>query len=347
MADEDTTTTATVDALTENAATAAVDTGTVSAQDEAKAKRIRDAFGRFKGSDSQSTEQPAASSEPSTKAEQIIPAESKEASEKTEAETKPAEETTDTPVWTKRQIEVAKQLGLDTEEIASLKPGELLDVVGRKYNRKMSELGREQQNLRDGVRTKAEPSGVEKVDSGELKLDFEYAPEDFDSLGDDGIVSKNNRLIAYTKSLSERVAALEADINDRKENELADKADRFFTGLDKTEFPDFGTTKASELDEDSDELANRVRVVEEAQILQEAYAHRGKTLNFEDALDKAASMLFSENIKAAEQRKMAKKVEERRRQAGTRPTARTAAPTSENLQKQKLDVIDARLHRGV
>lgn len=347
MADEVTTTTATLDAQSENAPSVAVSTETISAQDAEKANRLRDAFGRFKGKDSQSAAQPVVSSETSGEEAQTSPAESKEASEKTETETKPAEETTDTPAWTKRQTEVAKQFGIDPEEIANLEPGEILDIIGRKYNRKMSELGREQQNLRDGVRTKAEPSGGDKADRGELKLDFQYAQEDFDSLDDNGIIGKQNRHLAFTQSLAERVAELEADINDRKESELADKADRFFAGLDKTEFPDFGTTKASELGEDSDELANRVKVVEEAQILQEAYAHRGKTLSFEDALDKAANMLFSENIKAAEQRKMAKKVEERRKQAGTRPTARTAMPTPENLQKQKMDQIDARMGKGV
>ncbi len=306
-------------------------------QSEASA-RLRDAFGKFQKGDVQPDKTETANQD-KTDADQVDQeAEKQKDTSDSEPEKQAESESDDTPKFSTRQLEVAKQLSIDPEDLADLTPAQLLEFVGRKYNQGMSKLGRQLQEARDARGNKAEPV-QSKDEKPELQVDFAYDENDYDSLGNDGVTGKHNRHLDITKTLMTRVSELEAYIQDRKDSELASEADRFFAGLDKDTFPDFGDKSASELAEDSQELENRKQIVEDAQALQDAYSFRGRSISLAKALEKALYDIYSDNIRTAERRNIAKKVDDRRKSAGTRPTARTSKPTEASTLQQKMQEI--------
>ncbi len=235
-------------------------------------------------------------------------------------------DTTDTPKeLSAREIESAKQLGFSIDEIAKFDPeafGIVLDALGRKHNKGMSDLGHLQQKLRVSAGQKAEPSKDTPKDG--QTADYTFSDEDFDSLGEDGVSGKLTNLFT---AMSDRIAHLESRDSDREASNLAEKADTFFKGLDAKEFPQFGSGPMVDLTEGSAEADARQQVMDEAEVLQMASDLQGKKLGLRQAMDKAVQLLFSDNIAAAERRRITDEVAKRRRGAGTRPSHRKAKPT--------------------
>lgn len=223
-----------------------------------------------------------------------------------------------------REIETAKQLGYSIDEIAEMDPdvyGPILDKAGRKYNKKMSELGHLQQKLRADAGTTAKPSEDTTKDS---ETDYTFSDEDFDLSDEDGISGKLTKTFA---AMSERLEYLESRETEREATNLADKADTFFKGLDAKEFSQFGSGPTADLVEGSAEADARRDVTEEAKVLQMASELQGRKLGLPQAMDKAVHLLFSDNIAAAERRKITDEVYKRRRGAGNKPSHRKAKPT--------------------
>lgn len=270
------------------------------------------------------TPKPRASNGRFTKAEEDAAAEKAD-----QADEEPAAE----PLLNKRQVATAKQLGYSGDEIADMDPdqwGEMLDRAGKGLNRKYSELGKLEQELKT-QRPAAEPSEDEEDQTTDAStardededLGFDYSDEDYRE-GED--TAKRNRHLAVSRSNMLAIDRLQDQVDELVQERRNETANRFFAGLDQDVFSDFGEGDFDELGSNSPEAKARVSLVKEAVNIHAYFANRGEPVSMTEALDRALHYNYAEDIQAAERRRLTKEAKRRAKLRSPRPTDRHTVP---------------------
>ena len=235
------------------------------------------------------------------------------------------------PSLNRHQIAMAKELGLSDPEIVGLEdltPAELIDVLGKKFHTKASELGRLEKRLKNpdadaGTDDEGEPAETYGQADPDEKLDFDYSDQDWQ---DDSDMLKRNRHLGISRTNMEAIKALQTQMEEFVVERRQEAADTFFEGLDSKAFAELGTGPFSALAEGSPEAAARVKLIGEASDIQEYFNLQGKSLNLTEALNRALHFNYADQVAEAQRTKTGKQVTKSRKRATTRPTNRRSTP---------------------
>lgn len=216
--------------------------------------------------------------------------------------------TTDTPTLTAKQIEACKQLGMSDEEIAELTPETAKPYVdgGTRVRKAMLKFQRRQDKLKETATAGAETDKGEKeaTDSGEVLPLPKFEPLTPDDLDDrDKLLAKlNGALEAGYKANQEfhrKLTSQESQAREVQVQQYVREADTFFGELDAKVFDQFGIGKTEELDERSDDFAERSAVMHLARDIQRGLARQDRDVEYNKCLETAVSQLYPDQAQEA------------------------------------------------
>jgi len=240
---------------------------------------------------------------------------------KAPAKAKTAEPDSDTPKLTERQLRIAKEFDYTDDETAELDPeidGPRLEDMGRRYSRKMSEIGHAELERKGGKKpaglasevAEAEQQAVE--DDDPENLDFQF--DGFTPFDDPDNTKRFNRMARLVKTLVD-------DRNVQKSERQEAERDSFFDSLDVKTFPQYGKGKMSSFAADAAEAKARNELWADAADIQEGISKR-RRISDTEALHWALDHVGKDTIKSAAKQELLDKLAQRRRHAVPRAGAR-------------------------
>lgn len=221
------------------------------------------------------------------------------------------------PPLTEKRVRALKELGYSDEEIGELdddRDGAWIDRASQKVSRKMSELGKLQQQLK-------KPDAPAETQETTGDDDLTFVAEDV--LDEESMSNKLNTVL-------KRLKKLESAEGERSELNRVAQRDEFWGSLDAKTFPQFGTGRTRDLVEGSAEAEARNQLWAEAGAIQMGYKLTGRAISDKDALQIALDHFGKTQTLQAAKDELAAKLKDRRRGA-VPPTSgrRTAADAND------------------
>ena len=248
---------------------------------------------------------------------------------------------------TQRQIDYAKQLGLSTAEIEGLDEdtAKWVESLGRKYSKKMSEVGRLEQQLKSGQESKQTPpagSTDDKAgDDGERKFTYK-------DWGEDSGLEAINQMADKITSLEARIAEMDAAHHDNEDGRISAERDRFFEALPAALKKRYGE---GAVEDDTAESDARDELIDKAAVIQQGYIAAGHSpIPLSQALDEASKILDSDILQAQAATRKAEALRRRSSQRVTRPSNRDSgvdASGMDDRQKAETRIRNRARQKGI
>ena len=244
---------------------------------------------------------------------------------------------------TQRQIDYAKQLGLSTAEIEGLDEAtaKWVESLGRKYSKKMSEVGRLEQQLKSGQESRQTPP----ADATGAETERPFGLEDW---GEESGLKAINQMSDKVKALEARIADMDAAHHDNEDGRISAERDRFFDALPAALKKRYGE---GVVEDDTAESDARDELIDKAAVIQQGYIAAGHSpIPLSQALDEASKILDSDILQAQAATRKAEALRRRSSQRVTRPSNRDSgvdASGMDDRQKAETRIRNRARQKGI
>jgi len=240
--------------------------------------------------------------------------------------------------WTAKQASALRRFGYDQDELEKAFGPDKAQTFADKLAKTHADVGRRYAQLGRAER-KPEPTAEAPPETGaEEALEFKYDPEESVLSATEGQAVE--KLFATVKGLRESLAGATKHLEVQRAQQREQTADTWFASLDTDVYPIFGEGPGGKLEEDSEELAARLEILDYARELTAGHlAVHGEEMPIEDALTDALLHCHPDARAAARKKTTAKKVKTRSGQLSARPGTRQAQGAPKDVHEAALDAM--------